>query len=151
MSNPKVYSAFLSKYICVYQDNVDNPKFAKYILDQQGEDSIRYNVLYDIPFNMSLDASLTQALSIPGLLVTDRVMILAEIDGEGYIKVDGYDTDGSTPISGYLRGVGNSTFPAKIYYGGKSVTGVTLGSISDNTIISGHILVVCAATDPRYS
>ncbi len=151
MSNPKVYSLFISKYLCVYEDNVDNPKFAKTILDQQGEDSVRYNALYDIPFNMSLDSGLTQALTLPGLLATDRVIIVADIDGEGYIQVNAFDTNGSSAIVGKLRGLGNSTYPAKIYYGGEFVTGVTLGSLSDNTIISGHLIVVCSATDTRYA
>lgn len=150
MTNPVVFSAFISKFVCNYVDNVDDPAFASFINDKQGVDSIRYNALYDYPFEFTGDDTDQLALSLPGLLETDWVIIVAEVIGKGTIVVAGKDTDNSSVITAYKRGSGNTTYPGKIYYGGYNVTGVTLESNQDGTIIRGHVVVICSDTDPRY-
>ena len=151
MSNPVVYSGFISKRLTVYEDNVDNPAFASRVLDSQGSDLSRFNVLYTLDFTRYLASGASIALSIPQLALTDWVIIVGEIIGDGKFTVAGLDADGVTAITCPLRGVGNETFPAKVYYSGSNVQTVTLGSSQDNTLFRGHVLIACSDTDPRYS
>ncbi len=150
MTNPIYFSAFVSKFICSYIDNVDDPDFASYILDKQGVASIRYNALSDYPFEFVGQDTDSLALDLPGLQSSDWVIIVAEVLGKGTIEVAGTDTDGTTPITAKKRGSGNATYPGKIYYGGLNVTGVTLSANQDDTIIRGHVVIICSDTDPRY-
>lgn len=150
MADPVVYSGFLSKDLQAWIDNVDLPEEARMRIQNMGETTTRHNVLSYDSWEAVLSLGTNKAYTPEGV-TSDLRVIVGEIIGDGQIKIDGLDFDGMATVTGTIRGIGTALYPARVFYMGYNVTGITLVPLEPDVIFHVKQLVICEDGDPLYS
>ena len=114
-----------------------------------GQKKTRHNVLYYDVWEAVLDESQTLSYTLQGGDADQRI-VMAQIIGDGVVRVVGKDYDNTTPIECDYRANGNIVFPGRIFYAGYNLDSIDLISRLDGTMFHVKHLIICDDDDPRY-
>lgn len=124
---------FLNTLVNAYPDNVPDPFFSRWV--NSFNKQIRYNVKLKKVANMALGLTETRVFTPVGLALADWSIIVARVVGSARIETAGFDTDGTTAITGHTPLFGNSLLPGYALWSTYNVTSFTMLALADNTVV----------------
>lgn len=142
-----IKTLFLSPYQSAFPDYVRDPRSSKVFASFLGQE--KYNVLYQRIEQYELDATQTRAVTFPGYSSSEWAVIIFRVIGDVTINTTGFDTDGTTPITGKLPGYGNELFPGIVILSTYNVSTFTVESFQDGSTVELYASIACADDDPR--
>jgi hypothetical protein len=142
-----IYSLFMSPLHQAWPDVVNDPADSKiaYRIDNQG----KFNILYKKVEQFSLDTAATRTLSLFNFDSTEWLFLIVRCIGSGRINTSGFDTNGSTPISGKIGVYGNRIFPGIAIISTYNNSSFIVESLSDDSLFEVFAAVACADNDAR--
>lgn len=142
-----IYTLFTSPLHQAFPDDVDDPNDSKiaFRLDDQNQ----YNILYKKVEQFELDAAQTRTLSLFNIGSTQWLFLIVKCVGSGRVNTAGFDTDGSTPITGKLPVYGNRVFPGILLLSTYNTSSFVVESLADDSKFEVFCAVACADNDAR--
>lgn len=133
------FTAFLSKLLVAWPDDVDDYQFARVLNDKNGLDTIRYDVSYYLLDSMELDTTDIRTVTWPTTGTTQTSMtklIWARVIGTALITHTGTDPNGAGATTAYFPCYGTSKMPGLVllYATGLSTSFTVTGQADDTTV-----------------
>ncbi len=133
------FTAFLSKLLVAWPDDVDDPQFADVLTLKNGLDTIKYAVSYYINASLALDNTVVKTITWPTTGTTQTAMtkfIWARVIGTAYLTHTGTDPNGGGATTTYMEATGTTKMPGLIllYATGLSASFTFTGQADDTTI-----------------
>ncbi len=141
-----IFTLFLSPLQQVWPDDVTDPAQSKLAYRFRGED--KYNILYQKIEQFELDDGSTRTISYANYASTQWAFIIARVVGEVTINTSGFDTNGSTPITGKLPIYGKEILPGIGILSTYNVSTFTVESHEDGSTVELYAAIAAADDDP---
>lgn len=142
-----IYTLFSSPSHQAYPDNVDDPIDSKIAMRFMGQN--KFNILYKKVEQFELDELDTRTISYANYTSSEWAFIIARVVGHVSIETSGFDTNGSTPITGFVSAFGNRIIPGVAILSTYNVSTFTVSSLADDTKIELFAAISCEDDDPR--
>lgn len=142
-----IFTLFTSPLHQAFPDNVTDPAQSKIAIRFMNQD--RFNILYKKVEQFELDAAATRTISYANYASTEWAFLIMRVVGHAKVSTSGFDTDGSTPITGELPCYGTSIFPGMLLLSTYNVSTFTVESLADSTKVELFAGISCEDDDPR--
>lgn len=142
-----IYSLFVSPLHQAWPDLVNDPSESKVAFQMLGDS--KFNILYKRNDQYTLDASETRVIGLTNFDVLEWEFLIIRCIGSGRVNTAGFDTDGTTPITGKLPVFGNRLFPGILMISTYNNTSFTVESLADGSSFEVFAAVPCADDDAR--
>ena len=111
-----IFSLFLTPMYTAFEGTVDNPTYSKLISDEQGQDAIRYNILFKKTESIALDSGNSRTLTLPEstFATSEWSIIILKVVGKARLTTTGLNYDGISAITGIMDTYGTDLYPGYI-------------------------------------
>jgi hypothetical protein len=142
------HTLFINPSFQGFLQNVDDPIMAN---NQDANSGVsRYNVLWRRIQEVELDNAETYVITPPKLTpATDKCFMLVRVIGSARVNTVGTSFDGVTAVAGKIPVYGVSRFPGIGVFSTYNLSGLTLESLADGTVIEVFTAVTCDDNDAR--
>ncbi len=142
-----IFTLFTSPLHQAFPDDVTDPAQSKIAIRFMNQD--KFNILYKKVEQFELDAAATRTISYANYASSEWSFLIMRVNGHAQVNTAGFDTDGTTPITGELPVFGNRVFPGMLLLSTYNVTSFTVESLADSTKIELFAGISCEDDDPR--
>jgi hypothetical protein len=129
-----------------WPDYVDDAAQSKLAVRFMGQD--KYNILYKKVEQMELNDSETRTISYANYSSSQWSYLIIRVIGEARVNTTGFDTNGSTPITGKLPIYGSELLPGIGILSSYNVSTFTVESLADGTLVELFAAIAAADNDP---
>ncbi len=141
-----IHTLFVSPLHQAFPDNVDDPAQSKIATRFLGQE--KYNILYQRIEQYELDDTDTRTITFAAYASTLWSYLIIRVDGHVRVNTTGFDTDGTTPITGKLPIFGNHIFPGMGLLSSYNVSTFTVESLADGSKVEVYAAIAAADNDP---
>ena len=127
------YQAYLSPFVAFWPDNVSDGEQAEWV-SRTGE-KLRYQLKSKKIDSVYLDNGDVFTPTFSGATTADWRFIAIKVTGTARAKTEGYDTNGSTPIVGYVPMYGVSWYPGIYLISTYNLTNFSITGQEDGTVV----------------
>ena len=140
------YTAFLSKLLVAWPDDVDDYQFASTISVKNGLDTIVYPLSWYLNDTVSLDDADVRTITWPTTGATQTAMtklIWARVIGTALLTATGTDPNGGGATTAYLEAIGTEKMPGIILLYSTGLSGsFTFTGQADGTTIEVFAAII---------
>lgn len=140
------FTAFLSKLLVAWPDDVDEYQFSDVITLKNGLDTIAFAQSYYMTDSMALDAADVRTITWPTTGATQTAMtklIWARVIGSALLTHTGTDPNSAAPTMTYLRAHGTDKIPGIIFLYATGLSGsFTITGEADGTTVELYAGIV---------
>lgn len=142
-----IFTLFISPLQQAWPDNVNDPADSK--LAFRFDDQSKFNILYKKVEQFELDASSTRSIGLVDFGTSEWLFLVVRCVGTGRVNTAGFDTDGTTPITGKIPVYGNRLLPGIALLSTYNNSSFTVESLADGSLFEVFAAVACTDDDAR--
>lgn len=141
-----IFTLFVSPLHQAFPDNVDDPAQSKIAVRFDNQD--KYNILYKKVEQYELASGATRAITLANYTSSQWAYLILRVNGHVRVNTAGFNTDGTTPITGKLPVYGTSLFPGMGILSTYNVTSFTVESLADGSNVELFAGIAAEDDDP---